>query len=615
MSFLYPAFLIGALAAAIPIVLHLLRRDVAPEVPFTAVRLLRRSPLEQTRRRRLRDLLLLAARVAALTLLAAAFARPYLTAAAGGPTIEIIAVDRSYSMAAPGQFERAQAEARSAIAAAGRGRRIAVIAFDDRAAVVAMPGGPGEARAAVDALRPTYGSTRFGPVFERAIELSDRDEARLVIVSDLQRGGWESAAPATVPSSLQVEVRRVDAPAGNLAVTRIRREADSIRLEIRNGGAAAVSGTARLAVDNRPAATAPFAVPASSSADVIVPYRAPARGILAAEIDEPSGFPFDNRRFLLLDPTGRPHVTIVADAANQSGFYATRVLQSADGETGFEVQTASAAALGTVDPEQLAQQSVLMLLSTRNLDRRGRERLVTFVRQGGGLLIAASAEIDPSAVAAAMSWPDFSATEQAAGAVLAATDLRHPIFRPFGGLAANLGQVRFARTWKVRPDGWDVAARWTNGSPALLERREGNGRVVLFTSDIDRRWNDFPLNQAFVPFVIEAVRHAAALTELPGEYAIAEVPSSGRPEPGVQTLGDGRRITVNVDPRESAIASLTAAEFKAGLAAVSAPDPASPGPPLERQARQAEGTQNLWRYGLLLMLAALVGESMVGRRA
>ena len=101
--------------------------------------------------------------------------------------------------------------------------------------------------------------------------------------------------------------------------------------------------------------------------------------------------------------------------------------------------------------------------------------------------------------------------------------------------------------------------------------------MVLFTSDVDRRWNDFPLNQAFVPFVIEAVRHAAALTELPGEYAIADVPSGGRPEPGVQTLGDGRRITVNVDPRESAIASLTPAEFKAGLAAVSGPAAALPG--------------------------------------
>ena len=219
MSFLYPAFLIGALAVAIPIALHLLRRDVAPEVPFTAVHLLRRSPLEQTRRRRLRELLLLAARVTALVLLAIAFARPYFTAPAEGPSLHIIAIDRSFSMSAPGRFERAQAEARSALAGIGRGQRVAVIAFDDRATIVAPPGGPGEARAAIDALRPAYGGTRFAPVFDRAVELSDRDDARLVVISDLQRAGWENEMPVSIPASLEVDVRDVSAPGGNLAVT------------------------------------------------------------------------------------------------------------------------------------------------------------------------------------------------------------------------------------------------------------------------------------------------------------------------------------------------------------------------------------------------------------
>src|SRR5512132_560999 len=108
MSFLFPAFLFGAVAVAIPIVLHFLRRDVAPEVPFTAVRLLQRSPLERSRRRRLRDILLLAARVAALLLLAFAFARPYIAGAAGSAAgMWIVAVDRSFSMGAPGRFERA----------------------------------------------------------------------------------------------------------------------------------------------------------------------------------------------------------------------------------------------------------------------------------------------------------------------------------------------------------------------------------------------------------------------------------------------------------------------------------------------------------------------------
>src|SRR5918992_4282110 len=119
MNFLYPAFLLGALAIAVPLVLHLLRRDVAPEVPFSAVRLLRRSPIEQSRRRRLRDLLLLAARAAAVLLLAAAFARPYVAGGAATAGLHIIAVDRSFSMGAPGRFARAQELAREAVRAAG----------------------------------------------------------------------------------------------------------------------------------------------------------------------------------------------------------------------------------------------------------------------------------------------------------------------------------------------------------------------------------------------------------------------------------------------------------------------------------------------------------------
>ena len=106
------------------------------------------------------------------------------------------------------------------------------------------------------------------------------------------------------------------------------------------------------------------------------------------------------------------------------------------------------------------------------------------------------------------------------------------------------------------------------------------------------------------------MRHAAALTDLPGEYAIADVPRGGRPEPGVQTIGDGRRITVNVDPRESATAALSAGGIQ-GDDRFSGRAPTSRR--LNARRDRSRATQNLWRYGLLLMLAALVGESVVGR--
>src|SRR6185436_6208489 len=126
MSFLTPLYLFGAALIALPVILHLLRRDVAPPVPFTAVSLLRKSPVDRSRRHRLRDLILLAARVAALLLLAGSFARPYFAGAAPTGRTTVVAIDRSFSMAEPARFERARALAREAIEQA-RGDRVALV--------------------------------------------------------------------------------------------------------------------------------------------------------------------------------------------------------------------------------------------------------------------------------------------------------------------------------------------------------------------------------------------------------------------------------------------------------------------------------------------------------
>ena len=147
----------------LPIVLHLLRRDVAPEVPFTAVRLLRRSPIERTRRRRLRDLLLLAARVAALTAARSAFARPVFHAGRAASTSPHRRHRSFVQHGSAGTFARALAQAREAVGQAGDWRTVAVIAFDDRADVVAQPGPAGDARAALDGLNAGFGATRFAP--------------------------------------------------------------------------------------------------------------------------------------------------------------------------------------------------------------------------------------------------------------------------------------------------------------------------------------------------------------------------------------------------------------------------------------------------------------------
>jgi hypothetical protein len=612
MNFLYPAFLLGALAVGIPVALHLLRRDVAPDVPFTAVRLLRKSPVERSRRRRLRDLLLLAARVAALLLLAAAFARPYLPAAAASASgLRIIAIDRSFSMDAPGRFTRALELARAAIGESRFGERVAVIAFDERADVIAPPGSAGDARAAVGTLTAGAGATRYAAAFAKAAELAAGGAATLIVVTDLQRAGWTGEARARVPASLTVDVRDAGAPVDNLSVAAVRVEEGAVVATVRNGSRITRDGVVVLRHNGEPVSRAPYHAAADTSVDVPIAWRGGSEGAVSVSIEDPSGFAADNVRHVIVRNASAAPVMVIT-SKDASGFFLFRALDAAGAGTSRDLaaQQVNAEQIAGGRSESIARHGALVLLSTRNLDRPARDAVASFVKKGGGLLIAASPDVDPLVVADMFGWGTGMLIQDDGprAASFAATDLRHPIFRPFGSLAANLGQVRFQQAWRVRPDGWQVPARFSDGSPAVLERQIEAGKIVLFASDMDRRWNDFPLHPGFVPFVVETVRYVAARRILPTEFLVSRVPPGAVRQPGIQQL-EGRTVAVNVDPRESGTAAMTRAEFLAQVESA----PAAAGAQTQVKPEQTESRQNFWQFGLALMLLTLVVESFVGK--
>ena len=609
MSFLYPAFLIGGLAVAIPVVLHLLRREVAPEVPFTAVRLLQRSPVERTHRRRLRDLLLLAARIVALLLLAFAFARPYVQGAAPA-RLRVIAIDRSYSMAGTERFERARELARRAIDEAG-GARVALVGLDDRAEVLSEPGGASEARAALDRVGPGYGGTRYSALFDKVAELALGAEGELVFVSDLQASGWAQAGTAALPPGWQLELRDAGPIPSNLSLTAVTVEPTRVVASIRNSGPAAKTTRVRLELDGRTVAGADVVVPPSVTSSTAIAWRSPASGALAVVVDDPGGLDADNARYVALGEQGALKVLILT-SGGQSGLYVSRALETSVGEEGaLDRDAVDGARASAMTAEAMSSYPVVVLLSTRGLERRAREQVAAHIREGAGLFAAAGPDIDLSVLSGlAGEQPPLSAkAEEGQTLTLAATDSRHPVFRPFGTLAANLGQVRFTRTWRVQPEGWSAVARFSNGAAALLERPVGQGRVVLFASDLDRRWNDFPLHPAFVPFVLETVRYTAGTRRQPREYTVRSAPPGTGPGPGVFKTQDNRIVSVNVDPDEGTADRLTEEAFAGRIQKTAA----GSGRSLDEQARRTEARQSYWQYGLLVMIAALVAESFVGR--
>lgn len=620
MGFLSPLFLVGVLAAAIPIALHLFRRQAGPEVPFSAVRFVPHVPLRRTRRRQIQDVLLLALRVAALVLLAVSFARPYLSAAPseGRQRLAVIAVDRSFSMSAPGRIERARDLAERAIDETAGDELVAVLAFDEHAELLQAPTPDrAAARRAVAGVSSGFAATRYDAVLARAADLAAGRSARLVLVSDLQRNGWPEAATAALPESVDLEARSVGPAPENLMVAAVRRTDRGISAEIRSSDTRDRTVRATLSIDGRSTAERTLAVPAGGAAEVAFALPLPPRGAVAVAIEDDRGYAADNVRYAVLDPPPRRRLlAVVSPGREAEALYVAKAIAAADPSGALVVETLAADAIAAREGA-LDGYEAIVVLGSRGFDARAGAALGRALDAGCGLLLAAGPSLDwpwlAGQLPASIRLRASGIETPSAPLSLAPTDIRHPVFAP-SAADGWMGSASFRRILRLAPgeDG-RVIARFTNGAPALLELRAGRARVLAFASDLSNQWNDLALQPAFVPFVHALVRHVASGRPAPGEVRVGARTGPHWRQPGVilETAADpsSPRVAVNVDLRESDGGQLTPEVFAAAVPRRAAP---AGGVPV-REARAREAEQSWWWYGLLLMLGGLVIESAAGR--
>jgi hypothetical protein len=200
------------------------------------------------------------------------------------------------------------------------------------------------------------------------------------------------------------------------------------------------------------------------------------------------------------------------------------------------------------------------------------------------------------------------------------------LFQAFEGAATSLALVKFQRVAVMRGPECRTLARFTTGEAALLDCSPGTGRVLAFASDLDHRWNDFPVHPTFVPFLHEAVRYLSGARQHAGEYLVADVPAGVAPRPGIATVkGTGVfsdrpsaentpvpffRVAVNVDPAESDVNRLTPEQFQTAIVR----EPGTSRTAERLEAREQEERQHVWQYVLGLMVAMLALESVIGSR-
>jgi hypothetical protein len=212
-----------------------------------------------------------------------------------------------------------------------------------------------------------------------------------------------------------------------------------------------------------------------------------------------------------------------------------------------------------------------------------------YLARGGQVLLAMGPDVDPGTLAEVIGvrLAFEEKPVRIPGATMVATDGRHPIFRPFLSPSGALGDVQVDQHRRLNDqEDRTVLARFSGGDAALTEQAAGKGRLLVFTSDLDNQWSRFPINPAFVPFAIETARY---LTK------------DRRPS----------AADANVDVRESNPAATSADAFTKAIERTSR----SAVQDARNAARDVEDRQRWWQIGLVIMLVALAGEALVGRRA
>ena len=588
-AFTAPWALAGLVAAAVPILLHLLSRREPPTVEFPAVRYLSETARIHQRRLTLQPWLLLVLRtllIITLVLAAAGPVWPRAGARGHAPAALVLVLDNSPSAGATvggvPVLDRLRQAARAVLRQASGGDALWLVTADG----AARRGPPELLLAMVDSLEVAWQRLDLGQAvgLGRRILEGEARPGEVMVLSDLQASAVTAAGgagPLTV-------IRPEEPPPSNAGVARV---------ELGPQPWTSRSGQVLVAVSAADSAD----VPLSAS----LGERAPRQALAAA---------------------GRP--VGLGLAAGSPGWHEVRIelapdeLRADDRWTGV-IRVAPPARVRW-DPRDRYLAAASEVLAEGGRILAGAD--VTLGQLGAGPSIVAPPE-DPAQVGAlnralaarGVAWRFGPRLSQAT--VTDSSDLlrRHP--------------VRVRHRLEPRGGDGDEVLATAGGEPWVVR----SGPVVLVGSRFDADWTALPLGADFLPFVDALVHRVAAgdlasVTGFPGEQVVlpdrvdrlltaggrvpveggaAWVPSS----PGVSYLLRGRDtvgvLVVNLDPRESLLARLDDA-------AVRTIWPGSRVAPVEDAGRLAFAAAGLGDLrGPLLWLALVLGlteAGLAGRR-
>ena len=663
MGFFAPWFFAGLAGVALPLYLHLLKKLKTTPKAVPSLMFYESRTISSTHHRRLRYFLLLSLRLAFLVLLILAFTGPFINrsaAAFASNRLVLLVVDNSFSMRAGTRLADAKTAAIGALAGKGAARA-QVAAFGSELQLMTPQPVEDQAalRAAVQAIQPGDGHGNFAELARsvRAIADSVHVPVELHLFSDMQRG---ELAPTFSDMALPANVQLVTHPVvtkaqPNWTVESVDaagqvwgKDAKPVHVQavIAGYSTPAARRTVSLVVNGKTTATKSVDVPANGRANVDFPALEVPYGFSRCEVrvDSADSFPADDLRRFAVERSDPEKVLLIHNNVdNRSPLY-VRAALSAAAESAFIVESINVSEAADRKPSNYA---FIILSDLNSLPSILENSLTQYVRAGGSLLIAAGTSAGarsqiPIFGAHIIETRDYSRVPDRFMTV-GSSDSSYPAVAKAEGWPG----VKFYYALNVDAGDARVIVRLGDQTPLLLEKRIGEGRVVLFTSGLDNLTNDFPLEPAFVPFIEQTAQYLAgsqrqggarpvdAFFELRNAKDQAQPvdvtdPEGKRPlslseaksaqllrltEAGYYQfrLANGRQDedAVNPDPKESNLDVIPADVLALwqGKRDQSSQEASAPGALTARKI-----PQSLWWYVMLLVFAAALAESALASR-
>jgi hypothetical protein len=534
---------------------------------------------------------------------------------------------------------------------------------------------PDLVRAQLKTLSPTWATGDLGAALAAvASELDASTDAaaaagghslgqpQIVVVSDFAKGSKLQALQSLEwPQEVHVVTRQaaIKQPTNAFAhLLTSDEDAPDAAPRVRVVNAAGSSGdqffVSWKAAGTAPGEAAPAAVYVPPGQSRVVKLPRPAGALLADRLSlTGDDHDFDNAHYVV--PPRKQTVRLAyigTDKADDAGGMQYYLRLAVDGDPLRQVEVTP-----LPEGDSLGELLPQIAVVTRPVSAALASELKTLAEKGGTVVVA------PESHAAARSIPvlidgitlapekEAAETESDEYLLLGEIDFTHPLFVPFANPKySDFTKIHFWRHFQFTgaTDGPSIIARFDNGDPAILEQPLGKGRIIALATNWRPDDSQLALSSKFVPLVggvldlaaggsvtlksvlvnepvaIPASEAAEIVVRKPDGRDV-KLPAGTRQftqtdQPGVYRLQAGTdevQFAVNVSPAESDTTPLDLTQLEQLGVRMGEDLTRDEKLARERQKRdtELEDQQKVWRWLIVAVLGALIGETWWAGRA